>query len=231
MGIARTAINYDELIKDDRVHGRVYTDPAIFEDEIDKIFSRGHRFEEALAVLKGLFRDGPYSFSGKHYQVTELNGEPKPVQKPHPPIMIGAGRKRMLAIAAREADIVNVSFSMRRGVWDDEASATGTVDATARKMKWLRETASERFKMIELSVPVFEAYVTDQPRTTAERIAPRYGLTAEQVLGSPHFLIGSIDGIIEEIERRRTEYGFSYFIFGRETHLALAPVVARLAGA
>jgi len=39
MGIARTAINYDELVKDDRVHGRVYTDPAIFEDEIDKIFS------------------------------------------------------------------------------------------------------------------------------------------------------------------------------------------------
>jgi hypothetical protein len=98
-------------------------------------------------------------------------------------------------------------------------------------MKWLRETAGERFKMIELSVPVFEAYVTDQPRTTAERIAPSYGLKAEQVLGSPHFLIGSIDGIIEEIEGRRMEYGFSYFIFGRETYSALAPVVARLAGA
>jgi phenylpropionate dioxygenase-like ring-hydroxylating dioxygenase large terminal subunit len=41
MEIARTAINYDELVKDDRVHGRVYTDPAIFEEEIDKIFSRG----------------------------------------------------------------------------------------------------------------------------------------------------------------------------------------------
>jgi probable F420-dependent oxidoreductase len=189
------------------------------------------RFEEALAVLKGLFRDGPYSFSGKHYQITELNGEPKPVQKPHPPIMIGAGRKRMLAIAAREADIVNVSFSMRHGVWDPEASATGTADATARKMKWLRETAGERFKMIELSVPVFAADVTDQPRTTAERLASRYGLTAEQVLWSPHFLIGTVDGIIEEIEHRRAEYGFSYFIFGGETYLALAPVVARLAGA
>ena len=41
MGIARTAIDYDALVKDDRVHGSVYTDPAIFEDEIDKIFSRG----------------------------------------------------------------------------------------------------------------------------------------------------------------------------------------------
>jgi phenylpropionate dioxygenase-like ring-hydroxylating dioxygenase large terminal subunit len=39
--MARTAINYDELVKDDRVHGRVYTDPAIFDEEMDEIFSRG----------------------------------------------------------------------------------------------------------------------------------------------------------------------------------------------
>ncbi len=41
MRTARTGIDYDALVKDDRVHGRVYTDPTIFEDEIDKIFSRG----------------------------------------------------------------------------------------------------------------------------------------------------------------------------------------------
>jgi hypothetical protein len=119
---------------------------------------------------------------------------------------------------------------MQRGVWDSEASATGTAEATAGKMKWLREIAGERFQNIELSVPVFVAKVTDQPLTAAAGLAPRYGLTADQVLNSPHFLIGSIDGIVEEIERRRTEYGFSYFIFGGETHLALAPVVARLTG-
>jgi len=188
------------------------------------------RFEEALAILKGLFRSGLYSFAGKHYTITQLDGQPKPVQKPHPPIMIGAGRKRMLAIAAREADIVNVTFSMRRGVWDHEASATGTAEATAKKMQWLRAVAGERLNAIELSVPVFVAEVTDQQRSAAERIAPQYGLTPEQVLGSPHFLVGSLDWIIEEIERRRAEYGFSYFIFGRETHVALAPVVARLTG-
>lgn len=208
------------MLSDYQQSGIAYDSPQI----------RIDRFEESLAILKGLFRDGPYSFSGKHYRVTELNGEPKPLQKPHPPIMIGAGRKRMLAIAAREADIVNVTFSMQRGVWDSEASATGTAEATAKKMRWLREVAGERFQQIELSVPVFVAKVTDQSLTDAERIAPRYGLTAEQVLGSPHFLIGSVDGIAEEIERRRAEYGFSYFIFGGETHLALAPVVARLTG-
>ena len=38
---ARVRIDYNALVKDDRVHGRVYTDPAIFEEELDKIFSRG----------------------------------------------------------------------------------------------------------------------------------------------------------------------------------------------
>jgi phenylpropionate dioxygenase-like ring-hydroxylating dioxygenase large terminal subunit len=41
MGMAQTAINYDQLVEDDRVHGRVYTDPAIFTDEMDKIFTQG----------------------------------------------------------------------------------------------------------------------------------------------------------------------------------------------
>ena len=41
MRTGRTSIDYDALVKDDRVHGRVYTDPAIFEEEMDKIFSRG----------------------------------------------------------------------------------------------------------------------------------------------------------------------------------------------
>src|SRR5262249_30349850 len=62
--------------------------------------------EESIHILKGLSADGPLTFSGKHYAVTELDAFPKPVQRPHPPLLIGAAGKRMLSIAAREADIV-----------------------------------------------------------------------------------------------------------------------------
>lgn len=188
------------------------------------------RFEEGLAILKGLFADGPVSFSGAHYTVTNLTGHPKPVQKPHPPFIIGAGRKRMLEIAAREADIINVSFSMLSGHWDHAASATGTADATAEKMGWLRNAAGGRLDRIELSVPVFDAEVTDQRREAAARIGARYGLDADGVLGSPHFLVGSADAIAEELQRRREVYGFSYIILSRGTHEPLAPVVTRLTG-
>ena len=191
---------------------------------------RIERCTEALTILKGLFGDGPFSFTGKHYTVTELDGQPKPLQKPYPPIMIGAGRKPMLTLAAREAAIVNITFFMRSGVWDHAASATGTEEATAEKMQWLRAAAGARLNELELSAPVFTAEVTNHPQQTAERIAPRYGLTAKEVLRSPHFLVGSVEGIVEELEQRRETYGISYIIFGRETHEAMAPVVARLAG-
>jgi probable F420-dependent oxidoreductase len=188
------------------------------------------RFEEALTILRGSFSDDSFSFTGRHYQVTALNGQPKPVQKPYPRLMIGAGRKQMLTIAAKHADIVNVTFTMHSGVWDHAASRTGTADATARKVTWIKDAAGSRLDSLELSVPVFEVEVTDSRRLAADRLGREYGLTAEDVLGSPHFLVGSVNGIIEELEQRREDFGFSYIIFGRGTHVAMAPVVAQLAG-
>ena len=44
--------------------------------------------------------DGPFTFSGEHYTITELDGQPKPVQRPHPPIVIGGG-SRSGALARR----------------------------------------------------------------------------------------------------------------------------------
>ena len=191
---------------------------------------RVERFSEALTIIKGLFAEGTFSYSGKYYQITDLEGMPKPVQKPYPPLLIGAGRPRMLSIAAREADIVNVTFSMQSGEWDAAASATGTAEATTQKMAALKKAAGERFESLELSVPVFVADITDKPMEIAERIAPRFGISANDVLGSPHFLIGSVDSIVEELVERRKEHGISYLVFGQEAYQPLAPVVARLAG-
>src|SRR5262249_19374395 len=84
---------------------------------------RVDRLEESLRVVKGLFADGPLTFAGKHYAVTGLDGFPKPVQRPHPPILIGAAGPRMLSIAAREADIVGFQTVVTAGggVSDDPA--------------------------------------------------------------------------------------------------------------
>src|SRR5579864_9181610 len=64
--------------------------------------TRVERFEEALRIFKGLFADEPLTFAGKHYAIRGIDGFPKPLQRPHPPILIGAGGRRMLSLAGRE---------------------------------------------------------------------------------------------------------------------------------
>ena len=73
---------------------------------------RVDRFRESIAVLKGLFADGPFNFRGTHFCITDYDGMPKPVQKPWPPILIGAGGRRMMEMAAREADIIGLLPAM-----------------------------------------------------------------------------------------------------------------------
>lgn len=188
------------------------------------------RLEEALQVIKGLFGEGAFSFSGKHYTVTDHNGTPKPVQQPHPPLLVGGGGKRVLKLAAREADIIGVNFSLAEGVVNPTVAATGSAAATAEKIAWVREGAGDRFDDLELNTTIFVAAVTDDRQGAAEGIGPGFGMGPEDVLESPHVLIGSVDQIVEDIRRRREEYGFSYVVFSGDVFDTMAPVVKRLAG-
>jgi F420-dependent oxidoreductase-like protein len=93
---------------------------------------RFERFEEQLAIITGLWEipEGElFSFSGKHYAVTDSPGLPKPAQRPRPPVLIGgSGPKRTPRLAATYADEYNVAFSKL----DNTAAAFGRVrDAVA----------------------------------------------------------------------------------------------------
>jgi probable F420-dependent oxidoreductase len=189
---------------------------------------RIERMAEALRVIRGLWGDGPFVFQGEHYLIAGLDGLPKPVQKPHPPIFIGGTGPRMLRLAGREADIVGfVPKTLPEGGHD---WLTSTPELMAEQIGWVREGAGGQFAQRELSVPIFRAIVSDRPDAAAADIARNYGLTPEQVLASPDFLIGNVEEIVARLQERRERFGISYFEVDARDAEGFAPVVARLAG-
>jgi len=190
---------------------------------------RVSRLEEALHIIKGLFAGEPLNFSGKYYTVTNLEGFPKPIQRPNPPIFVGGGSKRILSIAAREANIVGFGPRTRA-----DGSGLDTTDATAeateRKVAWVRQAAGERFNELELNAIVFTVVVTDQRKQASEQLTQRFQMTTQQVLEMPHCLVGTADQITEDLLYRREKYGISYISVFAESMETFAPVVARLAG-
>jgi probable F420-dependent oxidoreductase len=192
--------------------------------------TRISRMEEALKIIKGLFTGEPFTFAGEHYAVAGIAGSPRPVQQPHPPILLGGGGRRMLQIAAREADIVNVNFDLREGIVNRDLVRTGLAEATDEKLGWIRDAAGERMERIELSVTIFLANITDDRESVASVMAPGGGVETKDILAMPHFLIGTVDEVVEDLQARRERYGISYVIVPGEAAESFAPVVARLTG-
>jgi F420-dependent oxidoreductase-like protein len=72
--------------------------------DLPPLRERFDRFDEGVEVIVGLLSDTTTTFDGKYFRLTEARCEPKPVQRPHPPITIGGrGRTRTLRTAARRA--------------------------------------------------------------------------------------------------------------------------------
>lgn len=198
--------------------------------DYDRPGVRIERMVESVTVLKGLFGDDPFSFSGEHYTISELNGTPKPVQRPHPPFLIGGGGPRFLRLAAEMADIVGINPNLAAGTFDSSTGADGTAKRYEEKIGWVREAAGDRFDDIELQVRVFFVLHTNDRMGTAEAVAPTIGLTAEEGLESPLALAGTVEQMIADLVERRERYGFSYIVIGQDDYEAFAPVVTTLAG-
>jgi probable F420-dependent oxidoreductase len=197
----------------------------------DRAGVRIDRLEEAVRVLKGLWADQAFTFAGAHYQVTGIDGVPKPLQHPHLPLLIGGGKERMLRLAGREADIVGILTSdVSRGTLVSDLSER-TPAAVQQKVDWIREAAGPRFEQIELSL-MPTVIVTDHRRSQTEELIRQHGwaATVEEVWQMPSMLVGSVEQIAEDLLARRKQYGFTYYVVSDEEMEQFAPVVARLAG-
>lgn len=202
------------------------------------IGARVARLEEAISVLKGCFGDEPFSFAGEHFTITEHDGQPKPLQRPHPPLFVGGGGRRVLSIAARQAQIVGIAPRLLPGDQREPKPdpRSFTAEATAEKIGWIREAAGERFDQLELNTYPSggPTMITANARPEAERRAAKLRsatgieITADEVLDSPHVFVGSLDALTEKVIGRRERFGISSIMTGDIDELE--PLVERLAG-
>lgn len=203
---------------------------------LDPPGTRVERLGEAVRLIKQLFdAERPITVTGAHYRALGLEGLPRPVQRPRPPILIGGGGRSVLSLAGREADIAGVNASLGRASGRSAGVAGLGADAAAEKVGWVRAAAREANRGPddpELEVSVLHTRVIEgasEARAAVERLADDVGLTVEAVDESPTVLIGSVERCSELLHERRERFGFSYLKLGPDA-AAAAPIVARLAG-
>ena len=213
MGAGWMRADYDQL-------GLPYQRPGV----------RVERLEEAVRVVKALWGGGDVSFAGRHYRLDGARCLPQPVQRPHPPVLVAGGGRKVLGVAAREANIVGFNTSLAAGKVGSETARSALPERFRERLDWVRDAAGDRFGELELQCYTALCLVGVDPRQTAAVMAPGFGITPEEALGVPIVLAGSVDEICHTLERRREEYGFSYWSIPGDALHAFAPVLARLAG-
>jgi probable F420-dependent oxidoreductase len=185
------------------------------------------RLAESVTVMKALWSEGEVSFAGKYYTVSGARCDPRPSLPPR--LMVGGGSKRVLTVAAQQADIVGVNTSLASGEKGGDVGSQATLDHFDRCLGWVREAAGDRIGSLELQVIAFAVMIVGSPRAAA-RSATMLGFPGAEALDLPVLLIGNVDELCERLVERRERWGFNNIVVPGDSMESFAPVVARLAG-
>ncbi|MBO3745700.1 TIGR03621 family F420-dependent LLM class oxidoreductase [Streptosporangiaceae bacterium NEAU-GS5] len=167
---------------------------------------RVDRLAESVAVLKGLWADGPFTFAGKHYQITELDLQPKPIG---PRLLLGGGGARVLTLAGREADVVHIVQRVRADGAGPDQTDTG-VAAFLAKIDIVRRAAEGRAVELGTSVLQIGEHKAEESWSAAD---------SSLVADTPQVLLGSLDEIVEKMRRWRDDHGLSFYVLHNERDL------------
>ncbi len=227
--LARTAATVDRMTGGRLVLG---LGTGYAEDEHDAIGSpirppgeRVTRFGESLEILRSLLDTGAADFDGTHEQVHIGSLGIRPMQD-RVPFLIGGHGRRVLRLAGRFADIFQFT-GLTHGERGAPSGGGFGLDDLVERSRWLEEAAGDRYDEIERSALVQLTHVGDDAPTAAD-LADRFRLPTEVVESTPFALFGSLEQIIDKIERQRELLGISHYVV-RDPD-GFAPVVEALAG-
>ncbi|MCZ4548608.1 TIGR03621 family F420-dependent LLM class oxidoreductase [Gordonia rubripertincta] len=184
---------------------------------------RFNRFVEALDVLRGVWGEGAFSYDGEYYQLDELVQEPKPVQKPFPKMIFPGGGPKMLRLAGRYADYINLTLRVRADGTAPDAT-DGGLESFLGKIETIRESAGDRFSDIEIGTSIQQVGI---PQDTENWSA----VNISRQNDTPQVLLGDVSEMVEKLQYWRDQHGLNYFVLHNDKDLeTFIPVVEKLAG-
>ena len=184
------------------------------------ITERLRMLDESIACILSLWKNERTTFDGEFYHFKDAIQWPKPIQQPHPPIILGGGGKGLLRIAAKYADYINViPEAGKRGHISLEAVKRTNDKSFREKVAFVRDEAKKlgrKPEAVKVSNFVFAMILSESreaTRKTAEMMAPMFQQTADELLVSPMILIGTPEECIAELKRRAKDWGTQQTIF------------------
>ncbi|ABW12665.1 luciferase family protein [Parafrankia sp. EAN1pec] len=188
---------------------------------------RVDKLEEVIALFRAHWSGEPIDLSGEHVDVHGYRGLPRPAQKPHIPLMIGGNRKRMLSLAAREADIVSIG-----NVPFDPLNASGLTprQEAVHRYEVVRAAAGERLDEIEIEGSPYFTILTEDRDSAYNEIASWISVDASVLPEHPNVLVGTLDEMEQRLRANREELGTNYVTVPQNAIDTFAPLAERLRG-
>ncbi len=209
--------------------GWMNSDYALSGIALDSPGTRIRRLGESVDIISGLLAGNTVELDGEFYSVHGSAGTPAPAQTGGVPIMLAGGKEKMLTLAGEKADIVGINPGLTAGVIDERAGQDATLERTDQKLLWVRDAAGHRFDSIVIQTRIHLAMIADDREAVAAEMAPLLGISAEEALASPHALVGTVEQVVDEVQRWRERWGFSYISINADVMEDFAPVIERLA--
>jgi probable F420-dependent oxidoreductase len=195
--------------------------------DFDRPGRRIAKLAEVISLIKAHWRGEELDCSGEFVQVHGYAGRPRPVQQPHPPIMIGGGGQRILTLAGREADIVSMSsvpFVAR------DADGLDPQEVAERRIGFVRAAAGERFGRLDVESSPYFSDITDDPETVLAGVAKSTGIASDVLRDHPNVLVGPTESVVEKLHSHRETLGVNYVTVQQSQIESFAPIVALLHG-
>lgn len=192
--------------------------------------TRIRRLRESVDIVTALLRGERVDTDGEFYSVHGELAQPLPVQESGVPLMLAGGKQKMLTLAGEKADIVGINPGLTAGVIDERAGQDATAERTDRKIQWVRDGAGPRFDSLVIQTRIHLAMIADDREAVAAEMAPLLGISAQEALDSPHALVGTVDQVVDEVQRWRDRWGMSYVSIDAAGIEDFAPVIEALDG-